>query len=540
MNCVSFAPAADRTTISRLRIRGCATDPMLARLRAGTLLSSAALAPPGLSPAAILVVRRLRDPMSGRLGLRGGGIRLPEEWERAVRSQVDVLARRALRPARDRDAETAEAVLFADYAELLACLARDWLHGTLQRWWWRTLFPNQNEAAAAVRAWLERPECITAAMAHLAASGDEAPFVARIGRAGVCDLLEAVLKAHALPELKAALAPAVAKESTTSAAAYRPARAHERVVSKETRNMSPPWRGDKIAAHAVFPDPVLDAFVGVCSVLHRRPHHARSREFAAQAGRWAAVQAEVIALPGSHAASASKEEIAIDTRPRDASLSVRRVVGQREHFSHARPGPEEIGSAQPVDEQVHGERPARAYEQTMPPALVPSRIDTRFGGVFFLVNLALFLGFYSDFTKPSSRGLALPLWDFVALVGEGLAGPALRADAVWKLLARLADRDESEEPGCALSPRRRLAVRRWLGRLIPRLRARLADALGVIAETDVSRVLLEMPARVWVTLTRVDVSFALAELPVAVRCSGLDRDPGWLPATGRSLYFHFD
>jgi len=25
-----------------------------------------------------------------------------------------------------------------------------------------------------------------------------------------------------------------------------------------------------------------------------------------------------------------------------------------------------------------------------------------------------------------------------------------------------------------------------------------------------------------------------------VRLSGLDRDPGWVPAAGRSVHFHFD
>jgi hypothetical protein len=167
------------------------------------------------------------------------------------------------------------------------------------------------------------------------------------------------------------------------------------------------------------------------------------------------------------------------------------------------------------------------------------RIETRFGGVFFLVNVALFLGLYGDFANPRRRGLALPLWDFVALAGEELAGPALRKDPLWALLARLAERNEGEEPGCALSLRRPAALRRWLRRRLPRLRARLSEALGAAAEA-ISPVLLELPARVWVTPTRIDVTFALAALPVEVRRAGLDRDPGWVPAAGRSVRFHFD
>jgi hypothetical protein len=176
----------------------------------------------------------------------------------------------------------------------------------------------------------------------------------------------------------------------------------------------------------------------------------------------------------------------------------------------------------------------------MPAALEEWRVATRFGGVFFLVNVALALGLYGDFAQPKRRSLDLSLWDFLALVGEKLAGPRLRDDAIWALLAQLASRNEAEEPGASLPPRRRRALRRWLARLLPRLRRRLCRALGRADEPDVAAVLLALPAQVWITPTRVDVSFALAELPVEVRLSGLDRDPGWVPAAGRSVYFHFD
>jgi hypothetical protein len=49
-----------------------------------------------------------------------------------------------------------------------------------------------------------------------------------------------------------------------------------------------------------------------------------------------------------------------------------------------------------------------------------------------------------------------------------------------------------------------------------------------------------LPARVSVTTTHLDVVMALSDLPVEVRLAGLDRDPGWVPAAGRSVAFHFD
>ena len=43
-----------------------------------------------------------------------------------------------------------------------------------------------------------------------------------------------------------------------------------------------------------------------------------------------------------------------------------------------------------------------------------------------------------------------------------------------------------------------------------------------------------------VSETRLDVTFALARLPLEVRLSGLDRDPGWVPAAGRRVAFHYE
>jgi hypothetical protein len=43
-----------------------------------------------------------------------------------------------------------------------------------------------------------------------------------------------------------------------------------------------------------------------------------------------------------------------------------------------------------------------------------------------------------------------------------------------------------------------------------------------------------------VTATRLNVTFELARLPLAVRLAGLDRDPGWVPAAGRYVAFHFE
>jgi hypothetical protein len=208
-------------------------------------------------------------------------------------------------------------------------------------------------------------------------------------------------------------------------------------------------------------------------------------------------------------------------------------------------------------------------------------IETVFGGVFYLVNLGLFLELYGDFTNPLRPGIALPPWDFVALVGRELVGSQLEDDPVWALLADLAGRADGEEPGVGFRPSEQMletlvdalvshpltlslsregrgdlrptkqeeyekpepddsSLTYWLDWLMSYVRKRLQRALGLTAQDDLGSVLCRHRARVTATATHVDVHLSLADLPIAIRLAGLDRDPGWVPAAGRFIAFHFD
>jgi hypothetical protein len=52
--------------------------------------------------------------------------------------------------------------------------------------------------------------------------------------------------------------------------------------------------------------------------------------------------------------------------------------------------------------------------------------------------------------------------------------------------------------------------------------------------------LLVHPARATASETQLDVFLSLDELPISIRVSGLDRNPGWVPAAGRFVAFHFE
>jgi len=65
-------------------------------------------------------------------------------------------------------------------------------------------------------------------------------------------------------------------------------------------------------------------------------------------------------------------------------------------------------------------------------------------------------------------------------------------------------------------------------------------ALGAASTAEIGPIMLRRPASVRVTPSHVDVTFPLADHPVAIRLAGLDRDPGFIPAAGRSVAFHFE
>ena len=150
-------------------------------------------------------------------------------------------------------------------------------------------------------------------------------------------------------------------------------------------------------------------------------------------------------------------------------------------------------------------------------------------------------------------------WIFLALCGERLAGRGLRRDALWQLLATLAQADPSAfaDAERAAPPSLPVALqnylrgqernasspaatwRVWFDQLLPPLRRRLAAALGV-SPRKAGQLLCRQRATILYRRQRLDAHFSLTDHPIAIRLAGLDRDPGWLPSTGYDVRFFYD
>jgi hypothetical protein len=589
-------------------------------------------------------------------------------WQGEAVRLRDRLAR-ARRPWHEPVGPVAEVVAFADVPEWLASAAQDLLGGTLEaHWWWE----RQGQAPAhwLARHWLAHAQHVPAALALLDARGLAWAACQAVPPAEAAALRQAVALVHglphgtvaalqqvlagqarlrrALPEVDAAgsvsTAPAAPSGrgdgwalAVTGLALVRAPAAWRAALARGPRGHGPA-RGDwgtpsgradedgadlgALAPGAWWPRPVDGANTPQAPRPARRGRLAdatRLGPLVPHPTRSAATAPDPVPAAPSRADSGATMQpghATPDGHPGHGAARVRPATGpgreawRAEHATTTRPA-QPANMAHPAT-GPHGSAPPWARSPGLAQAGVADIASTRFGGLFHLVNVALALGLYGDFTRPRQPGLALHPWDFLALAGEALLGRAWRADPLPAWLAQRAGRLPGEPAGhglplaaadwtlppawlapwppgraawrwaasgdgrlalwhpagfCAFDgpgdaaalPARLQALGQpgarlrpgapaprplgdwahWMARFAPFLRARLARAMGC-GRSEALRQVLQRPARLEHAPGRLVVALALAELPLALRLAGLDRDPGWVPAAGIDLRFRFD
>jgi hypothetical protein len=501
-------------------------DALLTRLRVESTLQAAALLPPGLSPSAILVIKRVVDPHLGRLTASRPEYAATQTWARTFELHVAALSKQAARPLFEPVPSDAQAVLFADQAELLACLSLNWLDGSLSaHWWWHSVFPNADFSRLIPSVFVEYALYIPATLEILARIGRVAEFSQALDAPSARAMFAALLCAFDLSFLERSILvpdlPQVAQKKThiqddvfDSGGQFIPV--HAGLVSQPDNPFS------TIAPEVTLISglsPEVQNLLGVALMLRRAPALLRSKAFAARlAATWRAGGMQPVGVVES---SRSGDDSPISTP----------------------------ASQHNIQQVEHQQEPALLREAYLSPTPVVRVTQTNFGGVFYLLNLAVYMEIYDDFTRPANSGWDLQPWDLLAMLGRHWLGEAFEADPLWTLLAQLAGRDPSNSPGADFMPppdwempflRFGLpaapADLSWLEQLAHHLRVRLELALGF----DDPLRLLDQPAQVFISSTRLDVYFSLATHPLEVRLAGLDRDLGWLPAAGYAIFYQFE
>ncbi len=538
--------------IARLRWRG-GGDALAARRALERALAAFAWQPEG---AAIVCVRCMRGALqrSGDLAGRDG---------RPWRDGLEALAARAPRPWREPVPANAEAVVFADEAELLACLALDVAQGRAgAAWWWPALLGSCADRAQWWRRWTATPELLPTVLRRLAARGEAATVLAALAPAELQELARRVAAAFAVdwaPRPAGDPSESVAATSAWTASARQEAQAVvaqvQATLGGEADAEMPHATRLLALALALSDRPRLAGMSGFAALLQHalsqqpvdgfdsRPSHRR--EIAATQPLSAASQrvprqaagavAPTFAPTPSSATAWGPSAIApVTERAWPLAATPTRAA---EAAATAVPGgsaalPRELGAPGSESPRFAPERAAGSE---------PSRLhaDSACAGALYMLPVAVHLGWYGDFTQPRARGLALHPADLLDLLAQHVLGAPWATDPLPALLAAWAGRGRDEPPGRDFVPPHGQALAAWVAERADELAVRAADALGEPAAA-VLPWLACRAGRVSLSDAELVARFDLASHPLAIRLAGLDRDLGWLPAGGRIVRFQFD
>lgn len=568
--------------VGTLRIRTREDGPAVRSVVAGAVRRSN-LHPPGRSPRAVLVVRRLEHRLAWAPGMP-----VPTgPAARGLADDVEAAWRCAERPADGPIGAGALAVWFADVVELLAVFCEDAAVDAIARhWWWDVLSGSLAPGGRVVEA-LERHAAVAPqVLMELERRATSRRVLAALTQPEAADLTVAVAEAHGAARVARAVRRRSADGSLESAGRSGPARS----VATD-----PPITG----SHHLL--------LNVSRLVAAADPRVRSVEFAQDAeGRLSAAAPDDAVGTGSHEAAGTATDPAAhrpardrrtdDPQPTGPAVGPEpgpvgaRVADERARASTTRarrpPQRDETGPGRgPGEEALADTRADRAGPPALMPAhdgvdpaagpeaspgLEPAGVATRLGGVFFLVEVLRELDLPDAFEDPWRLASRLGGWGTLELLARSLvpAEAPWPHDPTWQVLADLGGGAGALAPERSLPARARgglppawrtvrldhveapaldgtLAApatqgrRRWIELVRPFVVDLLVARVGLPA-TELFEGVLMRPARVDADRTHVEVVLPISTASVPVRRAGLDRDPGWVPQLGRVVSFRFD
>ena len=282
-----------KTYVRKLSAVSRERDATALRLRLERALAGADFHPQGLPVSAILCVRRLSDRRASVPHTHTGGALAFSEWQRSVASAIERLARHAASPARGPVPANAEAVIFSDKAELLACLAADWCEESAPaRWWWRSLFGGLDAAAAMLSAWLDAPEHVPSALGRLDAAGKLIRFARALGENDARSIRRRVVEKFGLYEVASALDSTAGYEeratltSERSEAGDGDASDDARAEAERPVPRAAPWQRYVPELRGYDLGREQGCMAGVGLMLLRAPSRVRAPDFSESLKRW--------------------------------------------------------------------------------------------------------------------------------------------------------------------------------------------------------------------------------------------------------------
>ena len=446
----------DQTTLEHVRLRGSRGDAAVARLRLSHLLATADLRTPAMPPSAVLVVRSMADPLPGHIaGELMEAVAISREWERAAQDRMGEFYARAARPAYGPVSSTAESVLFVDYGELLACLARDLSSGSAGAWWWRSFLKRYRLRLPGswTALWEEHPRYIPSALQYLSAGGHAVAVLERISPVHAWRVMAAAARAFGLPssliQQRVPASPYVAGQvpqdkgpqivssrgSAQTVLSDLESEWDARIRSSHRVSSRLPW--EPYISPAATPSALgleRRALLGVGLLLCHAPAVALSTAFSVHFRDWLRTAAA--------SAGSEREDPAAQSQPAEPSAAGR--GGQK---SVETPPPPRTASHAASREQPRPdfliETGARSEDEEHLQFSLPRRSEvrpdwdagvvTRLGGILYLIHLVRQMELVRHFETGLSG------WALVELLARCLIewNESVAVDTVWDALAEL-------------------------------------------------------------------------------------------------------
>jgi hypothetical protein len=541
------------------------------RARLADALALASPAATGVHARELLLIRRLRMERPLAAGAE------------AFASELVDRIRAARVEARTRAGQGANSVHFKDDAALECAIVAAWLAGDALPGPVRDAIP---ESVAPRLRWRRRILTEPAKLPHLIAALVEAgiagPWLAHFEEAELRTAADLLVRAYGGGQdaPPAAISGDLATGSGTSPS--RPAakvESIEAVIALARRNASAP---------------AAIALIAISLLATRRPELIGTKVFAARRAAMAIESRSASPLPATDRARLAGQTISAEPGP---------VARKEGRLRTGAPVPADGGQSVPdvpvaraLDRHTAPTRPIAAPATPPPPLPIATQtsaasapapifngVESAHAGLFFLLNVFLALGLYGDFSDPVRRLRGLSPFELMLLLGRRWIGSAFAADPLEPALRSLAGLTPRERVGRNFEapvwappedwltpwPGARMRVRsgrfgsskwhpagfpagdhwhtpraqpwlrrRWVACLARYLEARIARALAS-ADRAALATLLHRAGSVHVEPGQVQVAFALDAHPLAIRLAGLDRDPGWIPAAGRTIAFRF-
>lgn len=292
------------TQIGALHVKGVRRNEPAIRLAVSSQLGSAEFNPAGIPPSAILIVRSMKDPLPGKLPMQVVFTRIVPDWERSVQDKLYEIYRRAVRPERGLLADNADAIVFADEAELIACLTLALSRGEAwQQWWWRFILkstpPFLGSSVSMTKVLCEKAACIPAVLGLLTDWDKSEKVVQTLKSDDVLNVLSAMLDSYEVKDIAAVVDSSAMstilgskeedKKEPLSWNLIEKKRQHDKefVLTSHVQKASSPW--NRYLNSKAVPRELGKkhaCLLGMGLMLKQMPWIARSSDFQAEVVDW--------------------------------------------------------------------------------------------------------------------------------------------------------------------------------------------------------------------------------------------------------------